>query len=132
MGDTANEILSDIVLFVLCGVVPAVMVWGWVRWIRRNQARTVFLILSRIALVSATTSALLALASVLYYRSIPGRIFVPDPMPAIIVERAGAALALIATATAIGGVMRPNLLRWHALVGALGALFFWLAVGMGM
>ena len=131
MGDTANEILSDIALFVLCGVVPAVMVWGWVRWIRGNQARTPFLVLSRIALVSATASALLALVSVLCYRSIPGQILLPDPLPAVIVKRSGAALALVATATAIGGSVRPNLLRWQALVGALGALCFWLAVGMG-
>jgi nucleoside recognition membrane protein YjiH len=133
MGDIANEILSDIVLFVLCGVVPGVTIWGWVRWMRRKQARTVFLTLSQIGLVCATVSAFLALSSTLYYRSIPGyNSSYADPLPLVIINRAGSVLALAAVATAICGTIRPNLLRWQALVGALGALFFWLAAGMGM
>lgn len=132
MSDAVNSILSAILLLMVYAVVPGVMVWGWVRWIRRKQAQTVSSVLSVLGLVLATASFLLALSAILYARSIPGyNSSYPDPMAFIIIKRSGALLSLAATASAVGGVWRPSLLRWHSLVGALGALFFWLAAGMG-
>lgn len=133
MNDPTSSVLSTVAITALCGGVPGVMVWGWVRWIRREETRTLWLTMSRIALASASASALLVFASILYARSIPGyNSSYPDPLPLVIINRSGAVLSLVATATAIGGAITPNLLRWHALVGALGVLLFWLAAGMGM
>jgi hypothetical protein len=45
---------------------PVLMFWGWVRWFRRTQPRTLPSILSLIGFTLATASGLLAVSSVLY------------------------------------------------------------------
>jgi hypothetical protein len=132
MNGLTNWILSTVAIIALYVGVPSVMVWGCVRWIRRTQARTVSSVLSLLGLVFATASALLVVSAILYARSIPGYGFSsPDPPALIVIIRSGVGFSLAATVTAVGGAWRPNLLRWHSLIAALGTLFFWFAAGMG-
>lgn len=46
--------------------VIVVMVWGWVRWLKGNEPRTPFSIVSLIGFVLSTLSGLLAVSSVIY------------------------------------------------------------------
>lgn len=126
-------ILSDVLLFVMFGAAPATVVWGWARLIRHREPRTRSSVLARIGLSCATLSALLACASVVYARSIPGHdSWQRMPFPLMIIDRAGSVLAVISVVAAIPGTWQRNLVRWHALVGAIAVLIFWLASGMGM
>jgi hypothetical protein len=127
MVDTIRPIVSLILAVVLyCGL-PAAMVWGWVRWIRGKQARTVSSVLSLLGLAFATTSALLVGASVWYGRSIGFDFSLRESLPLALMDWAGACLSLAATAAAVGGLRRPNLVRWHSLLVALGMLVLWMA-----
>ena len=128
-----SNIASTIVIALLCilfyGVVPALIVWGWVRWARRKQPRELFAVLSLVAFVLATASAVLATSSVLYARAIGGFPFYDPRLMRIF--RWGFLLSLGALGFAIGGVWRPSALRWHALVCAIGTAFFWVATAEG-
>jgi len=128
-----SNIAWSIVIALLCilfyGVVPALIVWGWVRWARRKQPRELFAVLSLVAFVLATASAVLATSSVLYARAIGGFPFYDPRLMRIF--RWGFLLSLGALGFAIGGVWRPSALRWHALVCAIGTAFFWVATAEG-
>jgi len=59
---------SVVVVLFAVGVyvgLPALMIWGWVRWFRRTQPRTLPSILSLIGFTLATASGVLAVSSVL-------------------------------------------------------------------
>src|SRR5438477_12901352 len=51
---------------------PALLIWGWVRWFKRTQPRTLSSILSLVGLSLATASALLAIPSTVYAHAIGG------------------------------------------------------------
>ncbi len=75
---------AESILVVLLAVgfyvgLPAVMIWGWVRWLKHKQPRTPFSILSLIGFALATASGLLAASSVLYAHAIGGFPFY-DPL----------------------------------------------------
>jgi hypothetical protein len=44
---------------------PALMIWGWVRWSKRTQPRTWLSVLSLVGFALATASGLLATSSIL-------------------------------------------------------------------
>jgi hypothetical protein len=108
---------------------PALMVWGWVRWSRRTQPRTVFSILSLIGFTLATTSGLLAVSSLLYAHAIGGFPFY-DPR-LLRIYRWGGLLSLSGIVFGIGGVWRPSPVRWLAPVCSVGTLLFWFASAIG-
>ncbi len=58
---------------------PAVMIWGWVRWLKRKQPRTLLSVLSLIGFTLATASGLLATSAMLYARAVGGFPFY-DPL----------------------------------------------------
>jgi hypothetical protein len=101
---------------------PIILVWGWLRWIRLPKLRTAPSTLSFAGFILTTASALLAVATIayaqvhhfLYYDPLLLRIF-----------RWGALLSLGGTVLGIGGVWRPNSLRWHAPASAVCMLTFW-------
>jgi len=110
-------------------VLPAAMVWGWVRWLKRTQPRSWPSILSLIGFALGTASGLLAISSVLYAHAIGGFPFY-DPL-LLRIYRWGALLSLSGTVFALIGVWRPGPLRWHAPTCAVGTLLFWFAAAMG-
>lgn len=109
--------------------VPALMVWGWVRWFRRTQERTVPVVLSLIGFTLATTSGLLGASSVLYAHAIGGFAYY-DPR-LLRIYRWGGLLSLSGLVFSIAGVWRPGPVRWLAPVCSFGTLLFWFASAMG-
>jgi len=103
--------------------------WGWARWFRRTQPRTVPAILSLIGFTLATASGLLAVSSVLYAHAIGGFPFY-DPR-LLRVYRWGGLLSLSGLVFGIAGVWRPGPVRWLAPVCSFGTLLFWFASAMG-
>ena len=102
---------------------PAVMIWGWVRWAKRTQPRTLPLVLSLIGFTFATASALVEISSELYSLAIGDPIHY-DPVQ-LDLYLSGRALSIAGIGFAISGAWRPSPLRWHALVCAAGMLIFW-------
>jgi hypothetical protein len=120
-----------LVLFALAvyGGVPALMVWGWVRWLRRTQPRTLPVILSLIGFTLATASGLLAFSSVVWAHAIGG---FPYYDPRLLrMYRWGGLLSLSGLVFGIGGLWRPGPVRWLAPVCSLGTALFWFASAMG-
>jgi hypothetical protein len=108
---------------------PALLIWGWIRWFRRTQPRTLPSILSLIGLALATASAMLAVSSVLYAHTIGG---FPYYDPRLLrIYRWGGLLSLSGIVFGIGGVWRPGPVRWLAPVCSLGTALFWFASAMG-
>jgi hypothetical protein len=106
---------------------PAVMVWGWVRWMRRKKPLTLFSTLSVIGLALATASESLAISMVIYAR-VKGGFGYYDPS-LMRIYACGTLLALLGLALAAIGVWRPSSLRWHALTCTIGTLLYWLVQG---
>jgi hypothetical protein len=108
---------------------PALLIWGWIRWFRRTQPRTLSSILSSIGLALATASAILAVSSLLYAHAIGG---FPYYDPRLLrIYRWGGLLSLSGVGFGIGGIWRPGPVRWLAPVSSLATAFFWFASAMG-
>lgn len=119
-------ILGAVIVF---GIVPSFTVWGWVRFARRREERTVPSLLSTVALSLATASILCAVLYLLLLRSVPADDLGPDPPRIEAVIQVGAAFDLIAVVTALAGTRKPNRIRWQSLVVAVGVLLFWISQG---
>jgi hypothetical protein len=128
-----NELMSQAigVLYVITIniALPAVMIWGWVRWAKREKQWTLFSILSLIGFALATASALLAISTSLYALKIGGFSY-SDPLLMRIYSW-GALLSATGIILAMVGVWKQSSLRWHALISAAGTLMFWLASATG-
>ncbi|HYM76211.1 MAG TPA: hypothetical protein VE377_09560 [Candidatus Dormibacteraeota bacterium] len=108
---------------------PLVTIWGWARWARRSHSRSASAILSLIGFTLATTSLVLAIASVAYAHRIGGFPYY-DPL-LLRIYGTGTLLSILALLFSLGGVWRPNLLRWHATICSTCTLLFWFASAMG-
>lgn len=119
------------VLFVIGAYIalPAVIIWGWLRWVKRREPRTAFSTLSLTSFSLGTISGLLAISAVLYARAVGGFAFYDPSL--IKLYRWGALLSVTAMVCGFIGLWRPNPLRWHAPVCAVGTLAFWLAAAAG-
>lgn len=117
--------LSTILYLIITCVVPVLTVWGWIRWARRiEQPRTPSSYLSLIGFGLSTISTVLAVGGVFYAHQIGGfRHY--DPV-LIDIYGAGLLLSLGGLACALIGLLKPNPLRWHAPLCALGMFIFWL------
>ena len=102
--------------------VPVLTVWGWVRWTRSTQPRTFSSTASLIAFCFSTASA--ALAFVTWVLALTKGFRFYDPL-LLTIYGFGLVLSLIAFLFSLAGVWRPNLLRWHAPLCAMGTLLFW-------
>lgn len=129
MSHATQSILLVLFVSAIYIGLPAVIVWGWVRWLKRTQPRTWLSILSLIGFAFATASGLLAASSVLYAHAIGGFPFYDPSL--LRIYRWGALLSLSGTVFALIGVWRPGPLRWHAPACAVGTLLFWFAAAMG-
>ena len=114
-------------------VAPAMLVWGWVRWInQRPKSWTVSSTLSLIGFLLASASALSALWIIAYastggFEHTPGiASYSPNYSLFFRWMKRGEVLSLVAIAFALGGVFKRSATRWQAPAGALGTLAFWL------
>lgn len=105
---------------------PFVMVWGWIRWARREKSWAVLPVLSLGGFILATGSALLAVVLSLYGHAIGGFDFY-DPR---LMKFYGWGLmtSLLALILALTGVWRRSTLRWHALICSFATLVYWFAL----
>ena len=109
--------------------VPALLIWGWSRWFRRTQPRSLPVILSLIGFALATASGLLAVSSVVWAHAIGG---FPYYDPRLLrMYRWGGLLSLSGLVLGIAGVWRPGPVRWLAPVCSLGTALFWFGSAMG-
>jgi hypothetical protein len=95
---------------------------------KRPAPRTLPSALSLIALMLATVSAIVALATSIYAQTVGGFPYY-DPL-LLKIYRIGILLALGAVLISLGGVWRPNPIRWHALASGLAMILFWFASAM--
>jgi hypothetical protein len=113
----------------IAGVLPVVLIWGWLRWLRGARPRTLPSMLSLTSFVLATTSGLLAIAAGAYARLVGG---LPVRAPSLQhILSCGLLLSLCAVVSALGGAWRSSPLRWHALIGSIGTLLFWVVSATG-
>lgn len=105
-------------------IVPVLIVWGWVRWLKSHASRAVSSTLSLVGFSFATASALLALFTHLYARFI--RSFSSYDATLLRIYGFGCLLSSAGIVFAIGGSGRRGPLRWLAPVCAFGTLVFWL------
>jgi len=105
-------------------MVPALVIWGWIRWMQRPEEQDRSTILSFAGFLFATASALLAASAIAYAYSIRG---FPYYDPRLLkIDLAGLGLSLVGITLSALGTVRPNLLRWHALGSSIGMLLFWI------
>src|SRR5919109_2197254 len=114
-----------VVLLVVLGylVSPIVLILGWARWTGLPKLRTASSTLSLASFILATASALLAV-SVTVYAHIHHFAFY-DPV-LLRIFRWGILLSLGGALIGVGGVWKPNPLRWHAPLSSVGTLAFWI------
>lgn len=106
-----------------------VLTWGWIRWAKHPQPKTLYSILSLIAFTLGTLSALLAVSSMLYALMIGSFPYYDARLLRIFGW--GGVLSIAGLVCAIGGVRESTSLRWHALGLSLGMLLFWWMSAMG-
>jgi hypothetical protein len=105
-------------------VVPALIIWGWVRWSRNSAGRTVSSTLSFVGFSFSTASAMLALLAHLYARFI--RSF-PSYDPALSrIYVCGCLLSSVGILFAVGGTGRRGPVRLLSPACAFLTLLFWL------
>ena len=107
---------------------PAILIWGWTRWLRQPKLRTIPAMLSLISFLLGTASALLAVSSMAFAQVHHFRYY--DPL-LLRIFRWGTFLSLGGIAFGTCGVWRWSSLRWHAPVSAFGTLAFWVVVISG-
>ena len=121
------EVVQFAILRILSyGVLPGILVWGWVRWGKRPKLRTTPSILSLLGFILATTSAILAVSSLVYFHLHPNpRFAIYDPRLSSMF-RCGFLISLAGILFSVVGVWQKSSLRLHAPVCVLGTLAFWM------
>jgi hypothetical protein len=105
-------------------VVPALILWGWIRWLRDTTARATSSRHSLFGFSFATASALLAIFTHLYARFIHSFPLYDSALTHI--YGIGCFLSSAGILFAISGSGRRGPLRWLAPACAFGTLIFWL------
>jgi hypothetical protein len=91
----------------------AVIVFGWIRWVRASEARTLFSTLSLTGLAVSTASLLFVFLPALFSHSLD------------VARSWGVGTALAGVFFAVCGAWRSNPLRWRALASAAAMLLLW-------
>ncbi|MGA8038407.1 MAG: hypothetical protein WA823_17960 [Candidatus Acidiferrales bacterium] len=127
-----NEGNSSVIFIVLITWIalflPAVMVWGWARWFKRSEPRTLSSNLSFGGFVFANISVLLALSATLFLHSSAG-----SPLGSSLLLRLysiGLVLSVLGVILCVAGLRRSSPLRWPGLLCAGGVLMFWIFTGV--
>lgn len=124
MNESASSALFIGLLAWVVLALPAVIVWGWVRWKRTPASRTVFSKLSFSGFLLANLSVLLAVSWIAFAHSATGSPVFNSLL--LKLYSAGLLLAAIGMVLALCGVWRASALRWPGVVCSAGILGFWL------
>jgi Ca2+/Na+ antiporter len=125
---TSVQLLVSAIALLGYVVAPVTLIWGWLCWISTPKLQTIPAFLSLIGFILANASALTAFISITYALSIHGFAFY-DPRLMRIVGW-GILCSLVGFVFGICGLWRPNSLRWHVPVCAIGTLAFWFGVAI--
>jgi hypothetical protein len=112
-------------VFVAYLCAPVALITGWIQWARRSRAKTAFSRFSFIGFSLGTASAIFAIGSILYGTAAGGFSHYASALMRIF--DVGLLLSLAAFISAICGIWRRGLLRWHAPVLSLAMLLLWLS-----
>lgn len=127
-----TSISVQIVIGILVGlsyvVSPVILIWGWARWMGQPKRKTLTSNLSLLGFALATSSAVLAVSSVVYAHFHHFGFY--DPL-LLRILRWGFLLSTGGIVFGAGGVWRQSALRWHAPISALGTLAFWILAAEG-
>lgn len=117
------------ILFVLGAYValPAVLVVGWVRWVRRGRTGVVWP--SLIGFSLGTASALLAVGAILYARAAGGFPFYDPSL--LRIYRWGLLLSIAGLIFGAVGLRWSGPIRWYAPAASAGMLLFWVGAAAG-
>ena len=107
---------------------PVMLVWGWIRYLRRIDKPEHPFFLAFIGFLLSTASAFLAIAAVAY--AIMHGFAYYDPL-LLRVFRWGGLLSLGGLVLGSTGIARPNPLRWQAPLAGIGMLAFWIISAAG-
>jgi hypothetical protein len=103
---------------------PIILIVGWRRWLRRSSPQAGLSVLSVIGFALGSSSALLAVGTVLYAMAAGGFRYYDPKL--LVIYRVGILLSLGGLTSAMGGVWSRGAVRWHALILSVGMLFLWL------
>ena len=117
------RIFVAILAFLAYVVAPITCVWGWTRWRQVRESRTLSAKLSLTGFILASGSGLVAIVMVGYAVTHGFGWYDPLLLRGMLV---GLLLSLGGILFGLGGVWRPNPLRWHAPISAVATLAFWL------
>jgi len=107
----------------------AVLVWGWIRWAKYPQQKSLYPILSLVGFTLATLSGLLAVFSMLYAALNGGFPYYDARL--LKIYGWGGVLSIAGLPCATSGARQSSALRWHAIGFSLGMLLFWFMSAMG-
>lgn len=125
MSTSEERVVIPILLTILSyGVLPVMLVWGWVRWCKRPKLRTIPSIISLVGFIFATASAALAVSSLVYAYSL----HFSGGLDPVLYRMFGSGMWISFAGISFGAISAwwQNSLRWHAPVCAVGTLAFWM------
>jgi len=109
--------------------IPLLLIWGWIRWSKDRNPRTIPTTLSLVGFTLSSSSALLALLTALYARFIRSFPFYDPTLMKI--YGYGSLLSVAGLLFGIAGVWRRGPLRWLAPACSIGMLAFWIIAMTG-
>jgi hypothetical protein len=119
MGSVMNAVFLAVPLFA-----PFVLIYGWFRWFKGQKQKTPTATLALIGFILASSSALLAIVSIVLSLIRGGfRYYDPTLME---IFRAGLLISLGSLVCSLGGVWKPSSLRWFAPVLSICMLTLWM------
>lgn len=119
--------LAVIVVGSLSG--PVVLIWGWIKFARLPQLRTITSILSLLGLILTTASATLAVFMFVHAVRTGGYPYYDDR--ALHIYRWGMLLAVGGASLGIAGAFQRGLLRWQPPVSSMCLLVLWVMGALG-
>jgi len=112
------DFLIPIAVLLVYLLVPILIAWGWIRWLKEKKPRNV-------AASFSYASFALATLSLLYAVYVIGFAHLTAGSAADAPSWEGLCISAIATILAFAGLWRTNPLRWHATLCSLAMLFLW-------